>query len=149
PTLAHHVEVTGPIVVKLWASSSAPDTDFTAMLLDIYPPNPDYPQGYDLNLADGIQRARYRDGYDRARLLTPGEIAEITIELGPTSNRFKAGHRLRVHVSSSNFPRFDVNPNTGGPLGSAGDAVVAANTVYLDAARPSHVVLPIVPVVET
>jgi uncharacterized protein len=149
PTLAHDVEVTGPIVVKLWASSSAPDTDFTAMLLDVYPPNPDYPQGYDLNLADGIQRARYRDGYDRARLLTPGEVAEITIELGPTSNRFKAGHRLRVHVSSSNFPRFDVNPNTGGPLGSAGDAVVAANTVYLDAARPSQIVLPIVPVAET
>jgi uncharacterized protein len=139
------VEVTGPIVVKLWVSSSAPDTDFTAMLLDVYPPNEDYPQGYDLNLCDGIQRARYRDGYDRARFMTPGEVYPVTIELGPTSNRFVAGHRIRVHVSSSSFPRFDINPNTGAPLGSAEGTVVATNTVYLNAARPSHVILPIVP----
>jgi putative CocE/NonD family hydrolase len=145
PPLDHDVEVTGPIVVKLWVSSTAPDTDFTAMLLDVYPPNEDYLQGYDMNLADGIQRARYRDGYDQARLMTPGEIYPITIELGPTSNLFKAGHRIRVHVSSSNFPRFDVNPNTGGRLGQVAGTAVATNTVYLDAAHPSHVVLPIIP----
>jgi predicted acyl esterase len=144
PPLEADVEVTGPIVVKLWISSSAPDTDFTTMLLDVYPPNADYPQGYDLNLCDGIQRARYRDGYDRARFMSPGEVYPLTIELGPTSNRFVAGHRIRVHVSSSNFPRFDVNPNTGGPLGCAEGTVVATNVVYLDAAQPSHVVLPFV-----
>jgi predicted acyl esterase len=144
PSLARDLEVTGPIVVKLCVSSTAPDTDFTAMLLDVYPPNEDYPQGYDLNLCDGIQRARYRDGYERARFMTPGEVYPITIELGPTSNLFKAGHRIRVHVSSSNFPRFDVNPNTGGPLGSAEGMVIAHNTIHLDSSHPSHVVLPIV-----
>ncbi len=144
PWLTEDVEVTGPIQVKLWVSSSAPDTDFTAMLLDVYPPNPDYPQGYDLNLADGIQRARYRDGYDRARLLTPGDVYPLTIHLGPTSNLFTAGHRIRLQISSSNFPRFDVNPNTGGPLGEAGPHRIADNTVWLDQAHPSHVILPIV-----
>jgi uncharacterized protein len=142
--LAADLEVTGPITVTLWVSSSAPDTDFTAKLLDVYPPNQDYVQGYAMNLTDGILRARYRQGFDRPEFIVPGEVYPLTITLAPTSNLFRAGHRLRLDVSSSNFPRFDVNPNTGGPLGLPAAPVAARNTVYLDAGRPSHVVLPVI-----
>jgi putative CocE/NonD family hydrolase len=145
PPLAQDIEVTGPISVRLWVSSSTPDTDFTAKLVDVHPANPDYPQGYAMNLADGILRARFRNGYEREELLRPGEVYEIVLQLGPTSNRFQAGHRIRLDISSSNFPRFDVNPNTGEPLWQHTHTKVAHNTVYLDAERPSHVLLPIVP----
>ena len=112
------LEVTGTTLVKLWISSTAPDTDFTAKLIDEIPPNPDYPLGFDLNLGDSIIRARYREGLDhQAPPLEPGEIAEVTITLYPNANVFKKGHRIRVDVSSSNYPRFDVNPNTGDPAG--------------------------------
>jgi hypothetical protein len=134
------VEVTGPVVVHLWARSSALDTDFTAKLADVSP------GGYARNLVDGIVRARYREGLDRPRLLEPGEVAEYVIDLWATSNVFSAGHRIRLEVSSSNFPRFDRNPNTGQPLGTAGEADLqpALQTIYHDPTRPSHVVLPIV-----
>ena len=116
--LERDLEVTGTTLVKLWVSSTAPDTDFTAKLIDEVPPNPDYPLGFDLNLGDSILRARYREGLDhQAPPLEPGEIAEITITLYPNSNVFKKGHRIRVDISSSNYPRFDVNPNTGEALG--------------------------------
>ncbi len=140
------VEVTGPIQVLLWASSSAPDTDFTAKLIDVYPPSEDYPEGYALNLTDGIIRARYRDSWEHPELLKPGEIVQLTITLYPTSNLFKAGHRIRLDISSSNFPRFDVNPNTGEPIGLSRRTAVAENTVYHDAQHPSHVTLPVIPV---
>ncbi len=140
------LEVTGTVLVKLWISSSAPDTDFTAKLIDEIPPNPDYPLGFDLNLGDSILRTRYRDGLDhQAPHLGPGEVVPITITLYPTANVFKKGHRLRIDVSSSNYPRFDVNPNTGDPLGDYRRMVTADNTVYHDAAHPSHVVLPVIP----
>jgi putative CocE/NonD family hydrolase len=142
--LAEAVEVTGPIEVRLWISSSAVDTDFTAKLLDVYPPDADYPDGYALNLVDSIQRARYRDSVTEPRLLEPGEIYPLRIQLYPTSNLFAARHRIRLDVSSSNFPRFDVNPNTGDPLGRSRRMVVADNTVYHDRERPSHVLLPLV-----
>jgi putative CocE/NonD family hydrolase len=145
PPLAQDTEVTGPIVATLWISSTARDTDFTAKLLDVYPPSADYVQGYDMNLADGIARTRYRNGYERPEFMTPGDVYELRIELGPTSNLFKAGHRIRVDLSGSNFPRFDVNPNTGEPLGLHTHTVVAKNTVYADARRPSHVLLPLIP----
>jgi len=145
PPLREDIEVTGPITVTLWVSSSAPDTDFTAKLLDVYPPSTDYVQGYDMNLADGIIRARYRNGFEKAELMTPGEIYQVTIELSPTSNLFRTGHRIRVDVSSSNFPRFDVNPNTGEPLGLHTHTVAARNTVRVDARRPSHILLPVIP----
>src|SRR5262249_1098026 len=141
PPLAADVEVTGPVVVRLWVASTAPDTDFTAKLLDVYPPSEDYVQGYDLNLADGILPASYRNGFERTELMVPGEIYELTISLSPTSNLFKAGHRIRVDVSSSNFPRFDVNPNTGEPVGQHTHTQVALNTIHVDRDRPSHVVL--------
>jgi len=140
------LEVTGTVLVKLWISSTAPDTDFTAKLIDEIPPNPDYPLGFDLNLGDSILRTRYRDGLDhQAPHLRTGEVVPITITLYPTANVFKAGHRLRIDVSSSNYPRFDVNPNTGDPLGEYRRIVNADNTVYHDAAHTSHVVLPVIP----
>jgi putative CocE/NonD family hydrolase len=140
------LEVTGTVLVKLWISSTAPDTDFTAKLIDEIPPNPDYPLGFDLNLGDSILRTRYRDGLDhQAPHLRPGEVVPITITLYPTANVFKKGHRLRIDVSSSNYPRFDVNPNTGDPLGDYRRMVTADNTVYHESAHPSHVVLPVIP----
>ena len=145
PPLDESVETTGPIVVRLWASSSAVDTDFTAKLIDVHPPNEDYPQGYDMNLTDSIIRARYRNGWDRGELMTPGEVYEFEFTLYPISNLFAAGHRIRVDISSSAFPHFDVNPNTGEPMGRHTHTVVARNTVSVDRARPSHIVLPVIP----
>jgi putative CocE/NonD family hydrolase len=137
--------VTGEIEVKLFASSSAVDTDFTAKLIDVYPPSADWPGGFDLNIGDGIVRARFRDGLDQEKLMTPGEVYEFTIKLYPTSNVFKRGHRIRVDISSSNFPRFDVNPNTGEPLNRQRLSKVADQTIYHDAQRPSRIVLPVIP----
>jgi putative CocE/NonD family hydrolase len=143
--LAEDTEITGEIEVKLWASSSAVDTDFTAKLVDVYPPGADWPGGFDLNITDGIVRARFRDSLQQAKLMKPGRIYPFTIKLYPTSNVFKKGHRIRVDISSSNFPRFDVNPNTGEPLSEHRRMVTATNTIYHDRAHPSHIVLPVVP----
>jgi hypothetical protein len=145
PPLDRDVEVTGRLVVKLWASSSGSDTDFTAKLIDVYPPSADFPAGVDLNIGDSIVRGRYRKGLERAELMTPGQIYEFTIELYPTSLVFKKGHRIRLDVSSSNFPRFDVNPNTGEPLNDNRRWMYATNTLYHDAQHPSHIVLPVIP----
>lgn len=143
--LERDIEVTGRLVVKLWAGSDAKDTDFTVKLVDVYPPNADYPAGVDLNVADGIVRARYRTSLTRATLLTGSDPREYTIEMYPTSLVFARGHRLRLDVSSSNFPRFDVNPNTGEPLGRQRSRRVAQNSVYHDPIHPSRIVLPIIP----
>ncbi|NML42169.1 CocE/NonD family hydrolase [Ramlibacter sp. G-1-2-2] len=143
--LAEDLEVTGTVLVRLWISSSAPDTDFTAKLVDVYPPSADWPQGFAMNLTDGILRCRYRRSWERPQLLEPGEIAEITIEPMPTSNLFRKGHRIRLDVSSSNFPRFDVNPNTGAPEGSDGPRRKAINAVHVSGVHASRLVLPVVP----
>ena len=140
------VEVTGEIAVKLWISSSAVDTDFTAKLIDVYPPSPDFPGGFDLNIGDGILRARFRESLEREKLMEPGTIYQFTVKLYPTSNVFKKGHRIRVDISSSNFPRFDVNPNTGEPLNDHRRMITAVNTVYHDREHPSHIVLPVIPI---
>ncbi len=145
PPLATAVEITGPIEVLLWVSSTAVDTDFTAKLIDVYPPSEWYPSGYALNLSDSIVRLRYRNGAERAEFLPVGEAVEIKIALYPTSNLFVADHRIRLDISSSNFPRFDVNPNTGEPIGLERRMVTADNTVYHNALRPSRVVLPVIP----
>lgn len=137
--------VVGPITVRLFASSSATDTDFTAKLVDVYPPSHDYPAGFDLNLTDGILRARYRDGRLTQELIRPGHVYDLAIRPFPTANVFKKGHRIRLDISSSNFPRFDANPNTGEPLGQNRRTIEANNTVYHSAARPSQVLLPVVP----
>ena len=143
--LAEPVEVTGPTTVHLWVSSSALDTDFTAKLVDVHPANEDYPDGYDMLLNDSIIRCRYREGFDHEVLLEPGVPVPVTITLPPTSNLFDTGHRIRVDISSSNWPRLDVNPNTGEPIGRHTHQVVAEQTVYVDADRPSHIVLPVIP----
>ncbi len=143
--LTHDLEVTGPITVQLWVSSSAPDTDFTAKLIDVYAPSADYPNGYALNISDSIKRLRFHNGYEREEFVEPGDIIPLTIELYPTSNLFVAGHRIRLDISSSNFPRFDINPNSGEPIGRHTQTRVARNTIYHDASHPSRVDLPILP----
>jgi hypothetical protein len=143
PRLARDLEVTGPVAVTLWISSSAPDTDVTAKLIDVHPPTPEHPHGFAMNLTDSILRLRYRSG-GTAELLQRGQQYECRFQLFPTSNRFLPGHRIRLDVSSSNFPRFDVNPNTGEPLWTSGLVQAAVNTIHHDAARPSRVTLPIV-----
>jgi putative CocE/NonD family hydrolase len=145
PPLAEDMEVTGPLVVNLWAASSAVDTDFTAKLVDVYPPGKDFPEGVELNIGDSIVRARYRDSLEKASLMTPGQIYRFRIELYPTSILFAKGHRIRVDISSSNFPRFDVNPNTGEPLNQNRRTAVAVNSIYHDTEHPSHIVLPVIP----
>ena len=139
--LAHDVEIVGPVEVVLFAASSARDTDFTAKLIDEYPHSVDTPGGYALNLCDSIIRARFRNGFDREDLLTPGEIYEFRITLYPTANVFSAGHRIRLDISSSNYPRFDANPNTGEPLGQSRRVAVADQAVYHDADRPSRLIV--------
>jgi putative CocE/NonD family hydrolase len=141
PLLPEGVKVAGPIRVVLHAASSAVDTDFAAKLVDVQP------DGYCANIADGIVRARYRNSLTEPALLEPGAIEEYTIELGHVAHHFKAGHRIRVDVASSNFPAFARNLNTGidnphdaGPE----DAIVAIQTVFHDADRPSRLVLPVV-----
>ena len=143
--LKEDVEVVGPITITLFASSTAVDTDFTAKLVDVYPPSRDFPVGFDMNITDGIIRARYRHSPERQELMKPGEVYEFVIEPFPTANVFKKGHRIRLDISSSNFPRFDVNSNTGEPLGQHRRMIAADNSIYHDAIRRSHVVLPLVP----
>lgn len=143
--LAFDIEVTGPIVARLHVSSDRPDTDFTVKLIDVYPPNADYPEGFAMNITDGILRARYRKSWENPEPLAPDEIAEIEIDAFPTSNLFKRGHRIRIDVSSSNFPHFDANPNTGGTEGGAGPRQIARNTIHLSQDRASYVILPIIP----
>jgi len=139
--LEQDVEVTGPISVYLWATSSTPDTDFVARLVDVHP------DGYAQNLTDGIIRARYRNFVhgEAPSLIEPGKAYEYEIDLWATSNVFKAGHRLRLDVTSSNFPRWDRNPNTGHDFGADAEMAVAHQTILHDREHPSHVVLPIVP----
>lgn len=145
PPLADGIEVTGVVSCRLWVSSSAVDTDFTVKLIDEYPPSDDYPQGYALNLGDTILRMRYRNGFERQEMMTPGEVYEIELRLQATSNFFARGHCIRLDVSSSNYPHYDVNPNTGEPLGLATRREVAHQTLFMDGARPSRVVLPVIP----
>ena len=137
------LEVTGEIEARLWVSSSAVDTDFTVKLVDVYPASEDWPGGFDLKITEGILRARFRESLAEEKPMVPGEVYPVTVRLYPTSNVFKRGHRLRVEVSSSNFPRFDVNPNTGEPLNEHRRRVVADNTIHHDADRPSAIVLPV------
>jgi hypothetical protein len=134
------LEVTGPVTVKLYAASSAPDTDFIARLIDVYP------NGVAFNITEGIIRARFRRSiWEPPQLLTPGQVYEYTIDLQVTGNVFKTGHRVRVHVTSSNFPLWDRNPNTGHPQGMTAELQAAEQTIYHDQVYSSHIILPVVP----
>ena len=137
--LEHDLEITGPVKMELYASSSSVDTDFTAKLVDVRP------DGYAHNLQDGIIRARYRTSAAQPSFIEPSRVYRYTIDLGSTSHVIKAGHRIRLDVSSSNFPRFDRNPNTGAPLGVDSRLESARQTIHHSAAFPSRVILPIIP----
>ena len=136
------LEVTGPVRVVLYASTSALDTDFTAKLVDVLP------NGEARNLTDGILRVRYRDGLEKAELASPGKVYPLVIDAGVTSNVFLAGHSIRVEISSSNFPRFDRNPNTGRPFADETTLKKAQQTVYHSRQYPSRVLLPVIPASE-
>src|SRR5690606_4954085 len=136
--LREPLNVTGPVKVILHASSSATDTDWTAKLVDVHP------CGYARNLTDGIIRARYRNSMSAPELIEPREIIEYEIDLWATSNVFKPGHRIRVEISSSNFPRFDRNPNTGELPGRSTDVKSALQTVHHEPGHLSRIVLPVV-----
>jgi putative CocE/NonD family hydrolase len=137
--LERDTEVTGPVTLDLFAATTAVDTDFTAKLVDVWP------NGFVKNLTEGIVRARYRKGTKaEPEAVTPGEIYEYTIDLWSTSNVFLKGHTIRLEISSSNFPRFDRNLNTGLSGATSGAFVKATNTVYHDAVHPSALILPVV-----
>ena len=138
PPLEEAVEVVGDVTVKLWAASSAEDTDFTVKLIDVFP------DGFALMLCYGILRARYRESYDEPSLIKPGQVYEFTIQVNPTGNLFKPGHRIRVDISSSDFPNFDRNHNTGGNDYAESTLVSASQTVFHDQSRPSRIVLPVI-----
>jgi uncharacterized protein len=138
PAFNEDFEVTGPVSVELYASSSAVDTDFTGKLVDVWP------NGFAQNLTEGILRARYRSSQEKPEFMNPGEIYKFTIDLWATSNVFLSGHRLRLELSSSNFPRFDRNLNTGEQPGFATRLVKASNTIYHDREHPSALILPVV-----
>lgn len=142
--LTQDVIVAGPITVELYVASDAPDTDFTAKLVDVYPPSEDYPTGYALNITDGIIRCRYRKSFEHPEPIAEGEVFKVVIEPFATANLFAKGHRIRLDISSSNFPKYDVNPNTYAPEGRGRTTKVARNTVFCDEKRPSAVSLPII-----
>lgn len=138
PVFDRHIEITGPVTVKLWVSSTAPDTDFAAKLCDVYP------DGRSMLVLDGILRARHRESMATSVPLERDKIYEIEIDLWATSLVFSPGHRMRVALSSSNAPRFEPNPNTGKPSGADAQTEVATNTIYINAEHPSHIVVPFV-----
>lgn len=137
--LKEDVEVSGPIQLRLFASTSAVDTDFTAKLTDVYP------DGRSYNVAEGIQRARYRNRDGQPSPVVPGQIYEYVIDLGNTSNLFRKGHRIRIQISSSNFPLYDRNMNTGNPPGSDAEGIKAIQTVYHEPGFASYIDLPVIP----
>jgi putative CocE/NonD family hydrolase len=140
PVLSQAVAITGPVSAELWVATDGPDTDFMAKLVDVYP------DGYEALVLDAPVRLRYRNGRMKAsdvKMMTPGKPEKVTIDLWATSLLFEKGHRIALHVTSSNNPRFDVNDNSGTPPGEPAKPRVARNTVFFDAAHPSSVVLPV------
>jgi uncharacterized protein len=140
PVLDRSVEVTGPVYLDLFVTSSARDTDFTGKLVDVYP------DGRAMILTEGILRARYHQSITKPELLKPGTVYALRLDLWATSNVFLPGHRIRLEVSSSNVPRFARNTNTGGDIAHEGpdQCVPAVNRIFHDSAYPSHLILPII-----
>ena len=133
--LTEPLEVIGPVTVIAHVATDAADTDITAKLIDVHPGN------FAQRLCDGMVRLRYREGFDRARTVTPGEVYEVEIALWDTCIRLPAGHRLRLEIASSAFPKFDVNLGTGGPLGTETEGVIATNRIWHTPVRPSRLIL--------
>jgi len=138
PPLDRELEVSGRVTVELFASTSARDTDFWAQLTDVFP------NGYSMHLTEGIIRGRYRKSLEKPELLKPGAVNKFTIDLWIISNAFQKGHSIRLDISSSSFPKYDRNPNTGGPFGQDAELLVAKQTVVHDSQHPSGVILPII-----
>ena len=139
--LEKDLTIAGQVCMVLWVSSTAPDTDFCVKLLDIHPPSADYPTGYSVPLSEGVLRARYREGFTTQKLMERGKVYRVEVGLEPVANRFLAGHRIGAYVCSSNFPVVEINRNTADPRDRR--SIKADNTVHHDAARPSHIVLPV------
>jgi putative CocE/NonD family hydrolase len=133
------ITIAGPVKIKLDASTDGPDTDWMIKLIDVYP------NGLSMPVSEGILRARFREGLDKINLLTPDKVYSYDIEMTGTANVFLPGHKIRVDITSSNFPQFDRNPNTGDPLGSSGRTRIARQIVYHGGVHPSYIVLPVVP----
>jgi hypothetical protein len=137
--LKEDLEVTGPVVATIYASTDVSDTDFTVKLVDVDP------NGFAMNLCDGIIRGRYRESTSTQSLLEPAVVYEFIVDLWPTSNVFLSGHRIRVDISSSNFPRFDRNPNTGKRFGEDSEIQIAHQSMFHNGLHPSHILLPVIP----
>ncbi len=143
PPLAEEVVLAGPVEAELWVATDGPDTDITAKLLDVHPPGADWPQGFAMNLCEGILRCRYRDDPAEPKPMQPGLPTRIRVALFPTANRFRAGHRIRIDIAASEFPHYDLNPQTGAAEGRWLRMRSAVNTLFVDADRPSLVILPL------
>jgi putative CocE/NonD family hydrolase len=139
PPLEDDLEVTGPVSLRLWAATDGPDTDWTAKLAVVFE------DGLCVNLTYGVMRAQYRNGYENPSLLEPGKPYEYSIKLNPTGILFRKGQRIRLYVSSSDFPNFDRNHNTGRDYWSDPELRVAHQTVFHDPAMPSRLILPVIP----
>lgn len=137
-TLAEPLEVTGPVTARLWVSTSALDTDFVVRLCDVHP------DGRSYNVVDGIVRMRHRQGLDESRLLEPGTVYPVTVDLWDTSIVFLPGHRIRIQVTSSCFPRWNRNLNTGQSNEETAHYISAEQSIWHDAEHPSHIVLPVI-----
>jgi putative CocE/NonD family hydrolase len=137
--LEDSITIAGQVVMKLFAATDGPDTDWMIKLVDVYP------DGYAMPISEGILRAKFRQGLDQIRLLTPNQVYEYEITMTPTANVFLPGHRIRVDITSSNFPQFDRNPNTGAPLGSDSKTRVAQQTIFHGGMKASAIILPVVP----
>jgi uncharacterized protein len=145
PPLPEDIEIAGPLELRLWLAGDGPDADLHAKLVDLYPPSEDYPHGFAMNLSEGLLRLRYRDSWEAPTLLEPGRVYAVTVAMFPCGNLFKRGHRLRLDLAGSNFPHFDVNPNSGEPEAAMERPRRALTRIFVDAARPSHLVLPVIP----
>ena len=137
--LPDSMEVTGPVEVKLYAASSAVNTDFTATLTDLYP------DGKAVHICEGIRGVTFRESLESPTLIEPGKVYEYTISLWETSQVFEAGHRIRLEISSSNFPRYARNQNTGHAFGMSAEIKKATQTIYHGSQYPSHLILPVIP----
>ena len=138
PILTEPVTIAGPVKMKLWAATDGRDTDWMVKLVDVSP------NGFAMNIAEGILRARFRNGLDKMELLEPGKAYEFEVDMAGTANVFQKGHRIRVDITSSNFPQFDRNPNTGEDLGASNRVRVAKQTIHHGGVRASHIVLPVI-----
>lgn len=145
PPLAADLAAAGPLELRLWVASDGPDADIHAKLIDVYPPNEDYPQGFAMNISEGLLRLRYRDSWEEPTPMRPGEVYAVTIAMFPTANLFRRGHRLRLDIAGSNFPHFDVNPNSGEPEGSSQRPRRATTRIFVDSGHASFLTIPVIP----